>query len=76
MSESKARRRVPWYLWPFVLIWDLVVGIVVLTGRLVAAILGLVFLLIGVILTATVVGAIIGIPIAIFGLMLIVRSLW
>ncbi|MGE5223158.1 MAG: hypothetical protein ACM3PY_12030 [Omnitrophica WOR_2 bacterium] len=76
MSEGKVKRRVPWYLWPFVAIWDLVIGIVVLTGRLVAAVLGLVLLLVGVVLTATVVGAIIGIPLAIFGVLLIVRSLW
>ncbi len=76
MSEGKVKRRVPWYLWPFVAIWDLVIGVVVLTGRLVAAVLGLVLLLVGGLLTATVVGAIVGIPIAIFGFLLIVRSLW
>ncbi len=74
MAENK--RRVPFFLWPFKAIWDLVVWVVSLTGRLIAVVLGLVFLLVGGILTATVIGAIIGIPLAIFGFMLIMRGLW
>ncbi len=70
------KRRIPWLLWPFVALWNLVVWIVTLTGRLVAAILGLVFIIVGAILTLTVVGAIIGIPLAIFGILLILRGLW
>ncbi len=73
---SVQKKHTPWFLWPFVAIWDLVVTLVVLSGRLVAAILGFVFLLLGAVLTATIVGAIIGIPLAIFGLMLVIRSLW
>jgi len=53
-----------------------VIGIVAGTGRLVAVILGLVFLIVGGILTITVVGAIVGIPFIIFGLLLIVRGLF
>jgi hypothetical protein len=75
MTESN-KKHVPWYLWPFWAIWRLVVGIVAVTGRLVAAILGLVFLIVGVVLTVTVVGAIVGIPFIIFGLLLIVRGLF
>ena len=70
------RRHISWYLWPFCAIWKLVAGIVTATGRLVAVILGLVFLIVGVVLTATVVGAIIGIPFIIFGLFLLVRGLF
>ena len=75
-EEHKHRKHVPWYLWPFWAIWKLVVGIVEGTGRLVAVILGLVFLIVGVVLTATVVAVIIGIPFIIFGLLLIVRGLF
>jgi hypothetical protein len=77
MTDNHERRnKVPWYLWPFWAIWKLVVGIVAGTGRLVAVILGLVFLIVGVVLTATVVGAIVGIPFIIFGLLLMVRGLF
>ncbi|HTX79902.1 MAG TPA: hypothetical protein VMC62_09550 [Longilinea sp.] len=69
-------RHIPWYLWPFWAIWKLVSGIVIVTGRLVAVILGLVFLIVGVVLTATVVGAIVGIPFIIFGLFLMLRGLF
>lgn len=69
-------RHIPWILWPFWAIWRLVFGIVAATGRLVAVILGLVFLIIGVVLTVTLVGAIIGIPFIIFGLFLLVRGLF
>ncbi len=74
MSDRK--RRVPLLLWPFVAIWNLVIWIVGLTGRLIAAVLGLVLIIVGAILTVTVVGAIVGIPLAIFGLLLILRGLW
>jgi hypothetical protein len=75
-QQEKARKKVPWYLWPFWAIWKLVVGIVAATGRLVAVILGLVFLIVGVVLTVTVVGAIVGIPFIVFGLLLTVRGLF
>jgi hypothetical protein len=63
-------------LWPFWAIWRLVIGIIEFTGRLVGAIIGLVFLIVGIILTLTVVGAIVGIPMIIFGFLLILRSLF
>jgi hypothetical protein len=74
--EHHKRKHVPWYLWPFWAIWRLVVGIVAGTGRLVAVILGLVFLIVGVVLTITIVGAIVGIPFIIFGLLMKVRGLF
>ncbi len=70
------RRKTPWFLWPFVAIWDLVVYIVSLTGRLVAMLLGLALLIVGAILTALVITAPIGIPLALFGLLLIIKGLW
>lgn len=75
-QQHQTRKRVPWYLWPFWAIWKLVVGIVAATGRLVAVILGLVFLIVGVVLTVTVIGAIVGVPFIIFGLLLMVRGLF
>ncbi len=69
-------QNVPLLLWPCWAIWRLVVGIVEVTGRLVALILGLVLMIVGVILTATVIGAIVGIPLAVFGFLLMVRGLW
>jgi hypothetical protein len=75
-QHERARKKIPWYLWPFWAIWKLVIGIVAATGRLVAVILGLVFLIVGVVLTVTVVGAIVGIPFIIFGLLLMVRGLF
>ena len=52
------------------------IGIIALTVRLVGAILGLVFLIVGVVLTVTVIGAIVGVPFIIFGLLLVIRSLF
>jgi hypothetical protein len=63
-------------LWPFAAIWNLVAYIVMLTGRLLAVILGFVFLILGVILTVTMIGAIIGIPLGIIGVLMIIRGLW
>jgi hypothetical protein len=75
MTETR-KKHVPWILWPFWAIWKLVVWIVAAAGRLVAVLLGLVFLIVGVVLTATVVGAIVGIPFIIFGLLLMFRGLF
>jgi hypothetical protein len=69
-------KSVHWLLFPFWLIWRLVVWIIEATGRLIGAILGLVLMIVGVILTLTVVGAIVGIPLIIFGFMLVIRSLF
>jgi len=73
---SPEPKRTPWYLWPFVALWRLVSGILVATGRLVAVILGLVFVLVGAVLSATVVGAIVGVPLILFGGLLVVRGLF
>lgn len=74
MNEKKNRTH--WILWPFVALWKLLAGIIALTGRLVAAILGLVLMIVGLVVTLTVVGAIIGIPLIIFGFLLILRGLF
>lgn len=73
---TKAKKKVPWYLYPFWLIWRLVIGIIAFTGRLVGAIIGLVLMICGVILTVTIVGAIIGIPLIIFGFLLMIRAIF
>jgi len=75
MTEHKTNR-VPWFLYPFWLVWRLVVWVIELTGRLIGALLGLVLIIVGVIVSLTVIGAIVGVPLIIFGLMLMVRSLF
>ena len=71
MAEQK---RVPLLLWPFWAIWKLLELILKLTGRLVAAVLGLVILIVGVVLTVTVLAAPVGIPLIVFGFLLIIRG--
>jgi len=65
-----------WLLRPFVWLWNFIAYIVTLTGRLVAVVLGLVFMLVGILLTITVIGAIVGIPLFLIGVLLVVRGLW
>jgi hypothetical protein len=69
-------KKTHWLLWPFVWIWNLIARIVMLTGRFVAIILGLVLMIGGILLTVTLVGAIVGIPLLIVGGLLIIRGLW
>ena len=71
---SKSGNETPWVLWPFVALWKLVAGIIEVTGRLVAALLGLVLMIVGLVLTLTVIGAIVGIPLIIFGFLLVIRG--
>ena len=75
MSRGRARRS-PWFLWPFVALWDLLTFILSLTGRLVAVVLGLALMIVGVLLTVTLIAAPVGIPLIVFGFMLIVRGLF
>ena len=67
---------VPWFLWPFWLIWRLIVLVIEFTGRLVGAILGLVLMIAGFVVSLTVIGLIVGIPLMIFGFLLLLRSLF
>lgn len=73
MTTSKP---VPWILWPFYAVARLITGILKLTGRLFAAVIGFVLLVAGVALSITIIGAILGIPMIIFGLMLMVRAIF
>jgi hypothetical protein len=69
-------KKTPWFLWPFAAVWNLAAYIVMLTGRLLAVVLGFIFLILGVVLTVTVIGAIIGIPLGVIGVLMIIRGLW
>jgi len=62
--------------WPFIAIWNLLGLILKITGRLVAVVLGLVFMVSGVVLCFTIVGAIIGLPLAVFGFTMTIRGLF
>ncbi len=68
--------RTPWFLWPFVALWRLCAGIVELTGRLVAVLLGVALMIVGVVLSLTVVGAIVGVPLLLFGALVVLRGLF
>ena len=73
---TQPKSHTPWFLWPFVALWRLLAIIVELTGRFVAMVLGIVFIIVGVIVSLTVIGAIVGIPLAIVGLLLFFRGLF
>ena len=70
------KHRIPWYLWPFAALWQLIATIVGMTGRFVAMVLGLVFIIVGIIVSLTVIGAIVGIPMAITGLLLFLKGIF
>ena len=73
---SRQEHRTPWFLWPIVAIGRLIAGIIELTGRFVAILLGFVIVVVGAILTLTFVGAVVGIPLILFGGMLVIRGLF
>jgi hypothetical protein len=73
---TETKTHIPWYLWPFTALWKLLAVIVDMTGRFVAMVLGIVFIVVGVIVSLTIVGAIIGIPLAIIGLLLLLRGIF
>ena len=67
---------IPWYLWPFAALWKLLSIIVELTGRFVAMVLGIIFIVVGLIISLTVIGAVLGIPLALIGLLLLLRGIF
>ena len=60
---------------PFRLLWWVVRGIVELTGRLLAVVIGVVLVAAGVILMLTVIGAIVGVPLIAIGVGLILKGI-
>jgi hypothetical protein len=70
------KHKIHWLLWPFVALWELLAFILKLTGRLVAGVLGLAFMIVGLVLTVTVIASPVGIPFLIMGLLLILRSIF
>jgi hypothetical protein len=77
MSQaSMTTNRVPWYLWPFQAIWQLITWIVRLTGRLLAIILGFALIIIGAVLCITVILLPVGVAMIVFGFLLSMRGLF
>lgn len=76
MTTNAKHNSVPWFLWPFAALWRFLAVIVELTGRFVAMVLGIVFIVVGVIVSLTVIGAIVGLPLALVGLLLFLRGLF
>ena len=72
---TETKKQIPWYLWPFAALWKLLAVIVEMTGRFVAMVLGIVFIVVGVIVSLTIVGALVGVPLAIVGLLLLFRGM-
>ena len=70
------RQKSPWFLWPFILVWDLLALVLNLIGRVLAGILGLVLMILGITLIITINGAPVGIPFAILGFLLMIRSIF
>jgi hypothetical protein len=62
-------------LWPIVALLRLIEGIIVLGGRFLVMVLGMVFIFVGLLVSLTIVGAIIGIPLALVGLLMVFRGL-
>jgi len=78
MIARKHHHRHPifWIFWPIRVFWMLITTIVGLTGRLVAMIVGTVFIVVGIIVSLTVVGSIVGVPLAILGFLIVLRGIF
>jgi len=76
LMTTQTKKHIPWYLWPFAALWKLLAVIVEMTGRFVAMVLGVIFIIVGVIVSLTIIGAIVGIPLAIIGLLLLLRGIF
>lgn len=75
MSHHRTNSLVSVLLWPIVAVLRLIEGIIVLGGRFLVMVLGMVFIFVGLLVSLTIVGAIIGIPLALVGLLMVFRGL-
>jgi hypothetical protein len=73
---SNKKHHTHWIIWPFIALWKLLAGLIALTGRLVAILIGAALMLVGGVISLTVIGAVIGIPLAILGLLILLRGLF
>ena len=72
-----AKERItPWFLRPFVAVWDLLAMVLKITGRLLGVLLAAGLMVVGIALTMTIAGAPVGIPLAILGFLLMIRSIF
>lgn len=76
LMTTETKSHIPWYLWPFAALWKLLAVIVEMTGRFVAMVLGIVFIMVGILVSLTIIGAIVGIPLAVIGLLLLLRGIF
>ena len=65
-----------WLLFPFTALWKLMTIILELTGRMLAIIMGTLFIALGIALILTVVASPLGIALLILGILLLIRSLF
>ncbi len=66
----------PWIFWPVRAVFELIEWILRLTGRLVAAVIGLAIMITGAVLTLTLIAAPLGVPMIVFGFLLMVRGIF
>ena len=60
--------------WPIMALWNFVEMILKLASRLVAAVLGVVLVIVGIVLCLTIIGAIVGIPLGGLGFTMVIRG--
>lgn len=75
MAERDVKKA-PWFLWPFVAIWELLALVINITGRLLGILLAVGLMAAGIVITMTIIGAPLGIPLIILGLLLMVRCIF
>lgn len=73
---TQSKKNTPWYLWPFAALWNLLTWLINLVGRVLAAILGLILMVLGAVLTVTIIGACLGVPMIVIGILLVIRSIF
>lgn len=66
----------PWIFWPIRAVFDFIEWTLRFTGRFVAAILGLVIMIVGIVLIITIIAAPLGLPIFMFGFVLMLRGIF
>ena len=62
-------------LWPFAVLFRLIAGLLILGGRFLVMVLGMVFIFVGLLVSLTIVGAIVGVPLALVGVWMVFRGL-
>lgn len=74
--NNYTKAHTPWIFWPIRAVFDFIEWTLRISGRFIAAILGLAIMIVGIVFTITIIAAPLGLPMLMFGFVLMLRGIF